>query len=45
MLTAVDISGIVCDFRLSYGKVLSRRSKVIAINRSHDQLYKVNSLS
>jgi len=37
----VDIPGIVCDFRLGYGKVLSRKSKVIAINRSHDQLYKV----
>ena len=37
----VDVAGIVCDFRLGYGKVLSRKSKVIAINRSRDQLYKV----
>ena len=34
-------AGIVCDFRLGYGKVLSRKSKVVAINRSRDQLYKV----
>ena len=32
----------MCDFRLGYGKVLSRKSKVVAINRSRDQLYKVH---
>jgi len=35
------MSGIVCDFRLGYGRVLSRRSKIIAINRCKQQLYKV----
>jgi len=39
----MDVAGIMCDFRLGYGKVLSRKSKVIAINRSRDQLYKVLS--
>ena len=36
------VVGIVCDFRLGYGRVLSRKSKIIAINRSYDQLHKVN---
>lgn len=30
----------MCDFRLSYGRVLSRKSKVIAINRNKEQLTK-----
>lgn len=30
----------MCDFRLSYGRVLSRRSKVIAVNRDQTQLLK-----
>lgn len=34
--------GIVADFRLGYGKVLSRKSKIISINRSKSQLTKVN---
>lgn len=33
-------AGTVCDFRLSYGRVLSRRSKVIAVNRDKSQLLK-----
>ena len=37
----VILAGAVCDFRLSYGQVLSRRSKIIAINRNKEQLYKV----
>ena len=37
----VILAGTVCDFRLGYGQVLSRRSKVIAINRNKEQLYKV----
>ena len=37
----VILAGSVCDFRLGYGKVLSRRSKVIAVNRNYEQLYKV----
>ncbi|XP_076450796.1 2-hydroxyacyl-CoA lyase 2-like [Babylonia areolata] len=36
----VILAGAVCDFRLGYGRVLSRRSKIIAINRDKDQLYK-----
>jgi acetolactate synthase-like protein len=36
----VILAGIVCDFRLGYGKVLNRRSKIIAINRNREQLYK-----
>ncbi len=35
------IIGCVADFRLSYGRVLSRRSKIIAVNRNKEQLYKV----
>jgi hypothetical protein len=27
------LAGTVCDFRLSYGRVLSRKAKIIAINR------------
>ena len=30
----VILAGSVADFRLSYGRILSRRSKVVAINRS-----------
>ncbi|EDO32896.1 predicted protein, partial [Nematostella vectensis] len=36
----VILAGTVCDFRLSYGRVLNRKSKIIAVNRSHSQLYK-----
>ncbi|XP_071796063.1 2-hydroxyacyl-CoA lyase 2-like [Asterias amurensis] len=36
----VILAGTVCDFRLSYGRHLSRRSKVIAVNRNKSQLYK-----
>ncbi|XP_067655613.1 2-hydroxyacyl-CoA lyase 2-like [Haliotis asinina] len=36
----VVLAGAVCDFRLGYGRVLSRRSKIIAVNRCKDQLYK-----
>uniref|UniRef100_A0A8C1NIC1 2-hydroxyacyl-CoA lyase 2 n=1 Tax=Cyprinus carpio TaxID=7962 RepID=A0A8C1NIC1_CYPCA len=32
--------GTVCDFRLSYGRVLNRRSKIIAVNRDRSQLLK-----
>ena len=34
--------GTVCDFRLGYGKVLSRKSKIITVNRNKSQLTKVN---
>lgn len=36
----VILGGIVTDFRLSYGRVLSSHSKVIAVNRNHKSLYK-----
>ena len=34
-------TGTVCDFRLSYGRVLNRKSKIIAVNRNKSQLFKV----
>ncbi|XP_022652961.1 acetolactate synthase-like protein isoform X3 [Varroa destructor] len=30
----------VCDFRLSYGRVLSSKSKIVAVNRNKEQLFK-----
>ncbi|TRY88075.1 hypothetical protein DNTS_024139, partial [Danionella cerebrum] len=36
----VLLAGTVCDFRLSYGRVLNRRSKIIAVNRDRSQLLK-----
>ncbi|XP_033028876.1 acetolactate synthase-like protein [Lacerta agilis] len=36
----VILAGTVCDFRLSYGAVLSKRSKIIAVNRNQEQLLK-----
>ncbi|XP_053728874.1 2-hydroxyacyl-CoA lyase 2 [Synchiropus splendidus] len=36
----VVLAGTVCDFRMSYGRVLSRRSKIIAVNRDQSQLMK-----
>ncbi|XP_062975104.1 2-hydroxyacyl-CoA lyase 2 isoform X2 [Elgaria multicarinata webbii] len=36
----VILAGTVCDFRLSYGHVLSKRSKIIAVNRNREQLLK-----
>lgn len=36
----VILGGSVADFRLSYGRVFSKKSKIIAINRSREQLYK-----
>ncbi|XP_065072167.1 2-hydroxyacyl-CoA lyase 2-like isoform X1 [Rhopilema esculentum] len=37
---AVILAGTVCDFRLSYGRVLNRKSKIIAVNRDKTQLMK-----
>lgn len=37
----IILAGAVCDFRLSYGRVLGRKAKVIAINRNKADLYKV----
>lgn len=34
----VLLAGAVCDFRLSYGRVLSRKSKIIIINRNRDDM-------
>jgi len=36
----VILGGIVCDFTLGYGKVLSSKSKIISINRNKAQLTK-----
>uniref|UniRef100_A0A6J0TM58 2-hydroxyacyl-CoA lyase 2 n=1 Tax=Pogona vitticeps TaxID=103695 RepID=A0A6J0TM58_9SAUR len=36
----VILAGTVCDFRLSYGRILSKRSKIIAVNRNQEQLLK-----
>uniref|UniRef100_A0A8D0HDK8 2-hydroxyacyl-CoA lyase 2 n=1 Tax=Sphenodon punctatus TaxID=8508 RepID=A0A8D0HDK8_SPHPU len=40
LLLLPPLLGTVCDFRLSYGRVLSRRSKIIAVNRDRGQLLK-----
>ncbi|XP_060772213.1 2-hydroxyacyl-CoA lyase 2 [Neoarius graeffei] len=40
----VLLAGTVCDFRLSYGRVLNRRSKIIAVNRDKTQLLKNSDL-
>ncbi|XP_062034123.1 2-hydroxyacyl-CoA lyase 2 isoform X1 [Lepus europaeus] len=34
----VILAGIVCDFRLSYGRVLSRNSKIIIANRNREEM-------
>ncbi|CAI2350042.1 unnamed protein product [Caenorhabditis sp. 36 PRJEB53466] len=34
------LAGTVCDFRLSYGRTLSKKSKIVAINRNYSQLTK-----
>ncbi|XP_007436507.1 acetolactate synthase-like protein [Python bivittatus] len=36
----VILAGTVCDFRLSYGRALSKCSKIIAVNRNREQLFK-----
>ncbi|XP_005095679.1 2-hydroxyacyl-CoA lyase 2 [Aplysia californica] len=36
----VILAGAVCDFRLSYGRVLSRKSKIVCVNRDKTQLLK-----
>jgi len=40
VLLVVILAGSVCDFRLAYGRVLNRRSAIVAVNRSREQLYK-----
>ncbi|NP_001346230.1 2-hydroxyacyl-CoA lyase 2 isoform 1 [Mus musculus] len=34
----VVLAGAVCDFRLSYGRVLNRKSSIIIVNRNRDDL-------
>lgn len=34
----VLLAGAVCDFRLSYGRVLSRSSKIIIVNRNRKEM-------
>lgn len=36
----VLLIGSVCDFRLSYGRVFNKKSKLICVNRNREQLYK-----
>lgn len=36
----VIMAGTVADFRLDYGRVLSKKSKIITINRSSEQIWK-----
>ncbi|XP_074594982.1 2-hydroxyacyl-CoA lyase 2-like [Brevipalpus obovatus] len=36
----VVLAGAVADFRLDYGRILSSKSKIIAVNRSKEQLKK-----
>lgn len=40
----VLMAGTVADFRLGYGSVISKKSKVIAVNRDKGQLYKNSGL-
>ena len=37
----IILAGSVCDFRLSYGRVLPRKAPIIAVNRNKGQLHKV----
>ena len=39
----IILLGSVCDFRLSYGRSLNRKAKIIAVNRDKGQLYRVFS--
>jgi len=36
----IILAGVPCDFRLDYGRTLSRRAKKIAINRNPSELHK-----
>nr|CAH0102816.1 unnamed protein product [Daphnia galeata] len=36
----IILAGSVCDFRLSYGRVLPRKAPIIAVNRNKDQLHR-----
>ena len=45
MLNVLPPTGAVCDFRLGYGRSLSRKSKIIAVNRNKEQLNKVTDVA
>ncbi|XP_037088038.1 LOW QUALITY PROTEIN: 2-hydroxyacyl-CoA lyase 2-like [Pollicipes pollicipes] len=34
----IVLAGAVCDFRLSYGRALGRRARIVAVHRSREQL-------
>ncbi|KAM5238206.1 2-hydroxyacyl-CoA lyase 2 [Ctenodactylus gundi] len=34
----VILAGAICDFRLSYGRVLSRQSKIVIVNRNREEM-------
>lgn len=36
----IILVGVVCDFRLGYGRILNRKAKIVSVNRSKEQLYK-----
>jgi acetolactate synthase-like protein len=37
----IILAGVVCDFRLSYGRTLNKQATIISVNRDKIQLYKV----
>ncbi|KYR00996.1 thiamine pyrophosphate-binding enzyme family protein [Tieghemostelium lacteum] len=39
----VILAGVVCDFRLNYGKTISSKAKLVSINRDKVDLYKNRS--
>ena len=41
----IVLVGTVCDFRLSYGRVLNKKAKIIAVNRDYQQLHKNSGMS
>ena len=36
----VILSGVPCDFRMDYGRHIPGKTKLISVNRSHEELYK-----
>ncbi len=36
----IILSGVPCDFRMDYGRHIPRKTKLISVNRSHEELYK-----
>lgn len=37
----IVLAGAVCDFRLSYGRGLNKKAKIIAVNRDKTQMMRV----